>query len=141
MEALGTAASVTALIQLAGSTIRMTTEIIRRFQDAPEELHHLSRQLNLLHSELNFIGNLTESTTGDDLALLPDETEDLWTALDTAKKVIRDVQVACNNHDGKPKVHDRFRWVFRDQSKMKDILSRMQDIRLSLHTILLLVNV
>ena len=140
MEALATAASVTALIQLAGSTIRVTTDIVRRFQDAPEELHHLSRQLSLLHSELTFINSLKEEASGDDLALLPNETEDLWTALQTAQTLILDVQKACNSHEGKSKIHTRFLWVFHDQSKMKDVVSRMQEIRMSLHTILHMVN-
>lgn len=140
MEALGAAASVAGLIQLTGSTVRVTTDIIRRFKDAPEELHHLSRQLSLLHSELNFIDSLKDETSGDDLALLPNEAQDLWIALHTAQTLILDIQIACNNYDGKSKFHVRFRWVFHDQSKMKDVVLRLQEIRASLHTILHMVN-
>lgn len=138
---VGSLSSITALIQIAGSTARVATDIIRRFQDAPEELYQLSRKLSLLYSELNFINNLEQSTSGDDLAPLPKETEDPWKALQTAKALMLDVQKACHRKDGKSQAHARFCWVFHDQAKIKDIVSRLQEIRMSLHTILLLVNV
>jgi hypothetical protein len=140
MEFIAAAASVTALLQISAVCIRSLTEITQRFRDAPEAIHQISRQISLLHSELNFIDGLQESASSEDLALLPDEVENLSGTLLTANSLIFDVLAACNKYNERSKTKNRVIWVFRDEGKMASIMSRLQDVRMSLQTILQIVN-
>jgi uncharacterized phage infection (PIP) family protein YhgE len=142
MEAIAAGSSIVAFIQIAASTCSAITGIVRRFQDAPEEFQQIARQLSLLHSELHFINELQGEAGEEDLALLPDEANDLSRALEQAQTLINNVKKACKKYrpQGKPGVPIRLRWVFQDQAKMKNIVSQLQQLQSSLHTILLLIN-
>ncbi len=144
MEVIAAGSSIIAFIQITASTYSAITDIIQRFQDSPEEFRQIARQLRLLQSELTFIKNLEGTAADDNLALLPDETRDLSSALEAARSAIVDVRLACEKYrqdgKGKNKKAARLLWVFHDQSKMKNVVSRFQQIQLSLHAILLLVN-
>ncbi len=146
MEAVAAGSTIITFIQIAASTCSAITDIIQRFQDAPEEFQQIARQLRLLHSELTFIKNLQGNADDDNLALLPDETRDLSSALEAARLAIVDVKGACEKYGqdgkgkGKNKKPARLVWVLHDQSKMKNVVSRLQQIQSSLHSVLLLVN-
>ncbi|KAH8587423.1 ankyrin repeat-containing domain protein [Bisporella sp. PMI_857] len=143
MDIVGTAASIVTFVNLTAETLRLATKLVQQFRDAPAELQHLTTQLALLQSELIFIGNLEESLSDDNLALLPDETCSLSGALAAAESVIIDVQKACIKYkpDGKPSTYNRLVWAFHDHSKMKDIISRLQQTQMSVQTILMILNV
>jgi N-terminal domain on NACHT_NTPase and P-loop NTPases len=104
MEAIAAGSSIIAFIQITASTCSAVNDVVRRFRDAPEEFHQLARQLALLESELNFINNLQGNAIDDDLALLPNETEDLSKALEAAQALILEVRRSCHKYkqDGKP---------------------------------------
>lgn len=134
------AASIAALIQISAACVSCVTEITNRFRDAPDAIQHVSRQLKLLHSELIFVDGLTEIASSDDLALLPDETKCLSETLHTAHTLIREVLAACNRCSGKSKARSQMVWVFRDDAKMTNVMKRLQEVRMSLQTVLLSVN-
>lgn len=140
MDPVSAAASVTALVSIAASTIRITTEVIQRFYDAPEELQHLSRQLRLLKSELVFISSLDEATSKEDLALLPNETDNLKEVLQNTRGLMLEIQAQCNRDESKSKVHVRVSWVFHEKAKMQSLVFRLQDARTALQTILQVMN-
>jgi hypothetical protein len=142
MEAIAAGSSIVAFIEIAASTCSAITGIVRRFRDAPEEFRQIARQLSLLYSELHFINDLRGEAGEEELALLPDEAIDLSKALQAAQTLIRDVQKACEKYkqDEKSGLPIRLRWAVHDQAKWKNIVSRLQQIQFSLHTILLLIN-
>jgi len=142
MDIVSSGASVVAFITLTAKTVIALTDIVGRFRGAPQELLHLSRQFELLHSELTFINNLRESSSDDNLDLLPDEVIGLRHALNVADLVIKDVQKACEKYkqEGKVKTYNKLVWVFHDQSKMRETVSRLQQAEMSLHSILLCMN-
>lgn len=142
MEAIASGSAFITFIQIAAITCSAATDIVRRFRDAPEEFLQIARQLSLLQSELTFINNLQGEAGDDNLALLPNEVEDLSKALKEAETLILEVQGACEKYkqDGKVKKQTRLRWVFHDQSKLKGVVSRLEPVRTSLQTILLAIN-
>lgn len=143
MEAIAAGGSVIAFIQITARISAAIINIGQRFHDAPAEFKQMDRQLNLLQAELNLVQNLRGTANDDDLALLPNETESLCTALKEAEFVILDVQRVCEKLtlDVNPRTRVRLCWALYDQSKFKTVRSRLQDIQMSLQTILLLVNV
>lgn len=142
MDVVGTGASILAFINLSAQICITATKLTQQFRDAPEELLHLSKQLRLLHSELIFIKNFQQDSDDDNLMLLPDEEKTLSTALSDAKEVFGHVQRACKKFAQKGKITtwERLVWIIHEQSKTKDIISRLEHVKTSLHTILLLIN-
>jgi len=142
MEVISAGGSILSFIQITASTGFAIAQIVRRFHDAPEEFQQIARQLSLLHSELHFINELQGAAGEEDLALLPDEANDLRKALEQAQTLISSVEKACKKYkpQGQLGVPIRLRWVLQDQAKMKNTVSQLQQIQSSLHTILLLIN-
>ncbi|CAG8960727.1 hypothetical protein HYFRA_00002263 [Hymenoscyphus fraxineus] len=141
MEALAAASSVTALIQITASVIRITTQIIQEFQDAPGELQQISIQLKMIKSELVFISSLDESSSREDLALLPNESDDLRNVLQNTQMLMTEIQETCSKAGLKSKMRARFSWVFHEKENVRHLLDRLQDARAGLQTILLIVNI
>ncbi|KAE8444702.1 hypothetical protein EG329_014360 [Mollisiaceae sp. DMI_Dod_QoI] len=143
MEAIAAGGSIIAFVQIAASICSGAIDIVKRYKGAPAEFRQVARQLSLLQSELNFIHNLQGEAGDDNLTLLTNETEDLSSALAEAEALILEVRSACAKHkaDGKLKAAPRLHWVFHDQSKFKNVVSRLQQVEMSLQTILLLVNI
>ncbi len=142
MEAIAAGGSIIAFVQIAASICSGAIDIVKRYKGAPAEFRQVARQLSLLQSELNFIHNLQGEAGDDNLTLLTNETEDLSSALAEAEALILEVRSACAKHkaDGKLKAAPRLHWVFHDQSKFKNVVSRLQQVEMSLQPILLLVN-
>jgi hypothetical protein len=140
MEVVAAVASVTALIQISAACVRALTEITQKFRDAPEGLLQVSRLLNLLHSELHFIEGLKSIASGEDLALLPDETCRLSETLQITNSLVQEVLTACEKCNGRSKTRNQISWVFHDEGKMISMMARLQEVRMSLQTILSSIN-
>jgi hypothetical protein len=78
--------------------VRNDYSYLRRFYDAPEELQQIARQPTLLHSELHFTNELQGEAGEEDLALFPDEANDLCRALEQAQTLVSSVTKACKKY-------------------------------------------
>ncbi|CVL06505.1 hypothetical protein FPRO04_04480 [Fusarium proliferatum] len=143
MEAVGTAASIAALAEIALKSFRAASRLVKDFYSAPNELSRLAQQLSILHCELSLLSDIQQKASqSDDLLLLPTEIDLLKQALNNANELLSNTLDALNNiqtHKYGPKA--RLQWALRSKSQAQDLLTGLVHVEAGLTNVLLLVNV
>ncbi|VTT63607.1 unnamed protein product [Fusarium fujikuroi] len=143
MEAVGTAASIAALAEIALKSFRAASCLVKDFYSAPSELSRLAQQLSILHCELSLLSDIQQKASqSDDLLLLPTEIDLLRQALNNANELLSNTIDALNNiqpHKYGPKA--RLQWALRSKSQAQDLLTGLVHVEAGLTNVLLLVNV
>ncbi|KAL7754657.1 hypothetical protein ACKLNR_015327 [Fusarium oxysporum f. sp. zingiberi] len=89
MEAVGAAASIAALAEIALKSFRAASRLAKDFRGAPRELSRLTQQLSILHCELSLLSGIEcKASQSDDLLLLPAEIDLLRQALSNANELL-----------------------------------------------------
>ena len=143
MEAIGAAASIAALAEIAIKSYRTASQLTKDVQNYPKELSRLTHQLDVLQCELSLLCEFERSTMkGDELVLLPTEIKLLERALLSANEHISEL---CNYFTKlqlrKPGRKARLQWGLKDKGQAQDLLKGLSHIEGSLANVLLLVNV
>ena len=143
MEAIGAAASIAALAEIAIKSYRAASQLTKDVQNYPKELSRLTHQLDVLQCELSLLCEFERSTMkGDELVLLPTEIKLLERALLSANEHISEL---CSYFTKlqlrKPGRKARLQWGLKEKAQAQDLLKGLNHIEGSLTNVLLLVNV
>lgn len=142
MEAVGAAASIAALVEIALKSFRAASRLVKDVHGAPRELSRLTQQLSILHCELSLLSDIEhKASQSDDLLLLPTEIDLLRQALSNANEVLSHTLNALNNiqpHKYGPKA--RLQWALRSKSQAQDLLTSLGHVEAGLANVLLLLN-
>lgn len=142
MEAIGAAASIAALAEIAIKSYRAASQLTKDVQNAPKELSHLTHQLDVLQCELSLLCEFERSTMkGDELILLPTEMKMLERALLSTNEHISELCIYLTKLQlQKPGRKAMLQWGLKDKARAQDLLKGLSHIESSLTNVLLLVN-
>lgn len=93
MEAIGLAASLVALIEVAGSTVKVTRAIRQRLKDAPGILSAIETDLHLIHSGLQHVQLL--HSRGASGCISPGGRQAVLETLHSAQTILRSIETTC----------------------------------------------
>jgi hypothetical protein len=144
MEAIGTAAAITQLLDLSIKVSKAAKSVGQSFLDAPGELDRLTLKLDLLHSRIEQLCDLSKGLpVSDSFLLLPLEHQTIIsTNLQTNLQALQLIQSLCNHHSGKAKtVATRLRWAMLDKKRADRILENVTKAESQLNIVLAILGV
>lgn len=135
-EALGAVASAVNLVQFAGSLAHAAYAICRKLHEVPHELSALSKQLLLVHKELE---RIERSTAGSRSIsnFAPGLYGDLEAALKDVQVILGELGNVVQKRSMSDGIQSRFQWVLKDSKRAERFLRQLKDCRKRLQTCLL----
>jgi hypothetical protein len=141
MEAIGAAASLITLIQVAGNVARQGSSLVSRYQHAPERLRRVADVVNLVYSELTIISNMRMDIANNGLLLPPADLESLSKTLQIVADSFDAIHRALEVQRTKFGKRVRLRWALWDHTRSEELELRLQQSESSLSAILQLISV
>jgi hypothetical protein len=144
MEPISTTAAVVQLLGLSIKVSKAAKSLGQSFLDAPKELVQLKVNLDLLHSRIEQLHDLSEGLpASDSTLLLPTEHHTMIaTSLQTSFQALQKIQSLCNVRSGKSRtVTSRLQWAMVDKKKVDRIQKTVAKTETELNIVLAILGV
>jgi hypothetical protein len=136
MDPIGAGASIYTIVQAVGDLSKFIHKIQRDVRHAPIETEEARNHVLLLQKEIEGVRNLKTMLGGDEDNPFSIAKTPLNQAIETAEKLLSDVEQAFPINSKPETLKQRLRWALKDKEMTAKLEAKLRDTESTLQTIL-----